>query len=982
MKSVSKFSTYGIRTLVLSVATSFFTCWLPIASDAHSGGSCMLVKVPLEQTVKSSSLIVEGEVVSTHSFWNDAHTMIYTSQIIQIGYVIKGQIKDKQISVLSLGGSVGSDYVQVEPELRLLLGAKGIFCLKQSDIRSSQNPGMAWQAVAGLQGFVEYDSENGRAELPFETFNLNSDEAFVQISRLSGASVPASRIKPRVNLNKSAGEGVGIAAFTGFSPSAVTAGTGQVLTINGTGFGSVAGKVEFTGANFSQPTFTEALPGEIQSWTDTQILVVVPGQTRRNGVSNTGAAGTGPVRITTSTNVQIVSNTSLMVNYSHTNLVLQGDNKGSQFRLINDNGSGGYTWQYSANFTAIQGAVIAFERAANTWKCEKGANFQFSSTPSPALPENSYSLVDGVNTIIFDQASNPLEAGVLGMAIVKHFTTCQAVNNPNIFTNEIDIVFSRNACGLDWEFGGPEIMNPIGLDKIDFVSIALHELGHTLALGHNLNPGTVMFPSIGVNQFVRIPAQLDNDGLQASIQKSITNIGCGGVTPYTTVATAPHTNSVVFVASSDACKNNMVPLRASTTGFYNQPKYDWFKNGNLVQAGGIEVFGSTDFMPGDVITVRTTACNNSVFSPGVIVTGTPVSSQVSPGPITGPTCINPGVVNTYSIPPVPNATTYTWDATSNTTTIGATTIGAASVTVPITFQGSENFKVQASNFCSTGEFSPVKIVNRIPAAPASISGRVTNVCQSSQMYTVPAVAGVNTYSWSFSNGAVINGPPNESFAILTFSSAFPTVGTVGVKAISAGCTSTVKSISVSELPIAATAINGPATLSPGIQARYSVSNPDNATVKWTIRNSLGAIVFSGTGNPISFQVPFYLGNLTFSVCATITNTCGATPTICRTVQYSLVAARTANPGQQNPMLAAFPNPAKDQVRLHAEELEPFATTEIRLMDLMGKIIYENSFEPEDVMADIDIDLRNNVNGIYIGTVRQGDRMRTIRIIKE
>jgi len=34
------------------------------------------------------------------------------------------------------------------------------------------------------------------------------------------------------------------------------------------------------------------------------------------------------------------------------------------------------------------------------------------------------------------------------------------------------------------------------------------------------------------------------------------------------------------------------------------------------------------------------------------------------------------------------------------------------------------------------------------------------------------------------------------------------------------------------------------------------------------------------------------------------------------------------------------------------------------------------------MADIDIDLRNNVNGIYIGTVRQGDRMRTIRIIKE
>jgi hypothetical protein len=56
--------------------------------------------------------------------------------------------------------------------------------------------------------------------------------------------------------------------------------------------------------------------------------------------------------------------------------------------------------------------------------------------------------------------------------------------------------------------------------------------------------------------------------------------------------------------------------------------------------------------------------------------------------------------------------------------------------------------------------------------------------------------------------------------------------------------------------------------------------------------------------------------------------------------------------------------------------------EIRIMDLMGKIVFEKSIEPDDVTADFDIDLRNSVSGIYIGTVKQGTRMSTIRIIKE
>ena len=984
MKSISKLSTRSLRTLIVATFSILITGWSPLNSEAHSGGSCMLEKVPLEQTVKSSALIVEGEVVSTRSFWNDAHTMIYTSQLVQVKTVIKGVVKGQQISVLSLGGSVGRDFLRVEPELHLLPGSKGIFCLNPSRFESKLQPGAHWTSVAGLQGFVEYDLNDAKAELPFETFDLKSDEAFKQIAQWTGLIISNRTAPFQLTPSKAAGNGNAVAAFTSFNPTTVNAGTGQVLTINGSAFGPIPGKVEFTCADFDAATFTQVLDGDILSWTETQIQVVVPGITKL-GATTTGAAGTGPVRVTTAANVQFISPSNLTVSFSLINIGL--NNKGNSFQMINDNGNGGYTWQYAPGFSAIPGAVPSFERAANTWKCEGGANFTFSAVAAPSSVTDAVTLatLDGFNSVLFDDAVTSLPAGVLGQTFIKGFAGCQVGGVfTNLFTPEIDLVFSRNANGRNWDFQQPNaVTGLIGQNKMDFLSIALHELGHCLLLGHNRNSDAVMKPTFGINQFLRVPITLDINAVQTSIIRSTPAIPCAGAPAgYVQAINAPHTVTLNVNGSSNACTQNLVTFNATTNSFYLNPPFNWFKNGSLMQSGGTSVFSSPDFVPGDVVTVTTSACNNIVTSPGVSITGTPVSAQVSPGPITGPTCITAGVSATYSIPLVPNATSYTWVAGSNNTAIGASTIGAATVSVPVTFQGSDVLRVQAGNFCSTGLLSAPISINRNPSAPTSISGRLTNVCQSTRTYSVPVVAGVNSYSWIFSNGAAVTGPSNGSSVNIIFSSAFPTVGNIGVRAISAGCTSSVKAISVSELPIAATAVKGPATLSPGILARYSVSNPDNGTVKWTIKNSQGATVFSGTGNPISFQVPFYFGNLTFSVCATITNTCGATPTICRTVQYSLVAARAANPDQQNPIVTAFPNPAKDQVRLHAEDLEPFATTEIRVMDLMGKIIYENSFEPDDVMADIDIDLRNNVNGIYIGTVRQGDRMRTIRIIKE
>ena len=42
---------------------------------AHNGDGCLLIPVPLENVVQSSSLIVEAKVVKQRSFWNAAHNL-------------------------------------------------------------------------------------------------------------------------------------------------------------------------------------------------------------------------------------------------------------------------------------------------------------------------------------------------------------------------------------------------------------------------------------------------------------------------------------------------------------------------------------------------------------------------------------------------------------------------------------------------------------------------------------------------------------------------------------------------------------------------------------------------------------------------------------------------------------------------------------------------------------------------------------------
>ena len=63
-----------------------------------------LYKIGFDEKVHSSSLIVEGKIVSQVSFWNAARTMIFTRNSVEVSKIFKGDITDSIIEVITVGG--------------------------------------------------------------------------------------------------------------------------------------------------------------------------------------------------------------------------------------------------------------------------------------------------------------------------------------------------------------------------------------------------------------------------------------------------------------------------------------------------------------------------------------------------------------------------------------------------------------------------------------------------------------------------------------------------------------------------------------------------------------------------------------------------------------------------------------------------------------------------------------------------------------
>ena len=119
-----------------------------------------------------------------------------------------------------------------------------------------------------------------------------------------------------------------------------------------------------------------------------------------------------------------------------------------------------------------------------------------------------------------------------------------------------------------------------------------------------------------------------------------------------------------------------------------------------------------------------------------------------PGAITGNTTVCQGTSQTYSITAVNGATSYTWTLPSGWSGSSASTSITATAGA-----GNGNISVTANNSCGSGTPRTLSIsVQAIPAQPGAITGNTT-VCQgTSQTYSITAVNGATSYTWTLPSG--------------------------------------------------------------------------------------------------------------------------------------------------------------------------------------------------------------------------------------
>jgi hypothetical protein len=491
-----------------------FCCFILNATSGLAREACLLIPVSLEQRVNNSAVIVEGKVLSQTSFWNASHTHIYTSNKVEVYKIFKGDVQGSEIEIITEGGTVGNERELLTSTLELVNGQAGIFFCMPNAVT---DPGgrvksNSFLVYSSLQGFISYDLTSGKAFDPFTTY--------ARISEAKGAVVEVTKLPIRER--KAADPAIGraetpqpqakvtlVPVITSFSPTSAPGGTGTLLTINGSNFGTLQGSgfVEFPNANDGGTSYVKPIASDYITWTNTQIVVRIPSTV----VNPAGCAGTGNFRVTNSDPNTGVSPTPLTITYTWTNI----DDGGVAVRpdLVNDNGSGGYTFQYYTTFAANTLATAAFQRAMTTW-CPTQVNWTTGTTTTTNVAAS-----DGINVVRFDVGAE-LPTGVAGR-LTSYYSGCGPIGGPfTWYTTEMDVVFDD---GTSWQYG-PALPSAT---QYDFESVALHELGHGLQLNHVINTLDVMHYSISNGQTRRTLTADNITGGSNVVATSIMANACG-----------------------------------------------------------------------------------------------------------------------------------------------------------------------------------------------------------------------------------------------------------------------------------------------------------------------------------------------------------------------------------------------------------------------------------------------------------------------
>ena len=317
---------------------------------------------------------------------------------------------------------------------------------------------------------------------------------------------------------------------------------------------------------------------------------------------------------------------------------------------------------------------------------------------------------------------------------------------------------------------------------------------------------------------------------------------------------------------------NQAGVAYSIAAVTNATSYTWTLPAGASIASGLTTnsitvnFGTAN----GTITVTPTSCGNGASS-SQAVSITPLPSNAGAFTTSSATVCagQAGVI--YTIAPVTGATSYAWVVPSDATITSATNTNSITVTFGAV---AGNVSVTPTNTCGTGNARTIAVtVNTVPAAAGIMTG-LPDVCkpQSGLTYSIAAVTGATSYSWTAPSGVTFTGGTTRSIvANFTASSVSGNMEITPKNACGNGAPTTYP-VSVSSVPpFAAGLISGPTNACAGtIGLVYSVAAVTGATgYTWTVPT--GTVITSGL-NTNSITVT--LGSTSGNFRVTPTNACG------------------------------------------------------------------------------------------------------------
>lgn len=354
--------------------------------------------------------------------------------------------------------------------------------------------------------------------------------------------------------------------------------------------------------------------------------------------------------------------------------------------------------------------------------------------------------------------------------------------------------------------------------------------------------------------------------------------GCGGsdVSNIIVLNVNPLPSGTGTISGPSTFCPSQTGVAYSITDFSYATSYNWSlpAGASIVSGAGTSAvtvnFGASS---GNISVTPVNSCGNgTAVTKAVTITALPAAAGTFTTS-TSTVCGNQaGVI--YTIAAVTGATSYNW-----TVPTGATITSASSNTnsITVTFgTNSGNVTVTPVNSCGNGTSRGLAVVvNSVPSAAGTISG-LTGVCrgQTNVVYSIPAVTGATSYSWSIPSGVNVTSGAGTRSIIVTYtaSSVSGTIKVTPVNTCGNGIASSISVIVSTSVPSAAGTITGPSSACAGTTGLvYSITSVSNATgYNWVIPS--GATITSGLNtNSITVNLGSVSGNVTVAP----TNACGS-----------------------------------------------------------------------------------------------------------